>query len=107
MRNFVLIARVHQIDSGLVEFFAGQRALRKQFFAAVINLLLRLKLLLSCLGIELRFLQFLWQVGGSGGFVGGLRLIECAFAVLRGGSQIAIFQHCQQLPGANMASAID
>ena len=37
--DFILIVRIGQVNTRLIEFFARQRALREQIFASVINLL--------------------------------------------------------------------
>src|SRR5579864_7439336 len=106
LRDFVLIARIGKIHASLVQLLAWQRALREQLLAAVIDFLLGSELLLGSFLIELRLLQLLRQIRRSRSSVRGLSLVVSAFRVLLGGSKIAVFKHCQQLPRSNPASSI-
>ena len=61
--NLVLISGLRQIDAGLIEFFARDGALLKEFLPAVIDFLLRFQHLFGRLCIQLCLLDFLRQLG--------------------------------------------
>src|SRR5207247_5337030 len=105
LRHFILVARIGEIDSRLVEFFAWHSALLVQILAAVVDLLLRFIEPLGRLQIELGLLHLLWKIGGSSGGVGCFSLLVCAFIFLSSSSEIAVFQGCEQLAFMDSAGA--
>ena len=107
LRDFVLVARVGQVHSGLIEFLARHRALLKKFLPAVVDFLLRGKEFFGGLRVELGLLNFLGQVGNRGGLVGGLGLIVGAFVLLGRGREVAVLKHRQQLAFVYPAAAFD
>ncbi len=94
------------IDPRLVEFFPRQRPLIEELLAALEDLFLRIERLLRLLRVGLGLPDFLRQTGGGRSFVAGLGLLVAAFVFLCGGTQIAVFQHGQQLSLANRAAAL-
>ena len=63
LRNLVLIASLGQIHAGLIEFFARDGTLLKQFLTAVVDFLLGIQHLFGRLRVQLRLLDFLRQLG--------------------------------------------
>src|SRR5439155_23226044 len=107
LRDLILIARVGQVHASLVQFFAGQSSLLKQFLPAVIHFLLRVELLLGGLCIELRLLNVRPQVGGSGGCILGLGLLVPALILLPSRGQISVSDHRARLSRAEGGPASD
>ena len=93
--------------SGLVEVLARERALLVEILTAVVKLLLSFQRYLRRLRIPLRLLDLFRQSGGGRDRIRGLRLVVRSLIVLSSGSQVAILQGREQLPGMNLAAAID
>src|ERR1700722_1384627 len=104
--NRMLVTRLRDIDSRLVEFFARQRSLLEELLPALINLLLGIERLLGLLRFGFGFLDFLGQAAARWGLVRRLCLIVSAFILLSRRCQVAIFQHRQQLALMHVAATI-
>src|SRR5438034_10810822 len=89
LRHFILVARIGEIDSRLVEFFAWHSALLVQILAAVVDLLLRFIEPLCGLQIELGLLHLLRKIGSRSCGVGCFSLLGCAFISLRSSRELA------------------
>src|SRR5438094_9414311 len=98
LRDLVLVARLREADSRLVQLFPWQSTLLEQVLPAAIYLLFCFKRLFGSLHIKFRFLDFFWKTGRSCGCVSCLRLFARALVRLGGRSQITVLQHCEQLP---------
>ena len=107
LRDFILVARVGQVHSRLVEFLARHRSLLKKFLPAVEDFLLGGQKFLGRLRVELSFLDFLRQSGGRGGFVRGLGLVVGALVLLGRGCEVVVLEHGQQLAFAHLAATLD
>ncbi len=107
LRGFVLAARLDVGDLGIVHQFTGERAFLEQLLAAFENFLGGVDGFFVGLRVGLRFDHLLGNGGGGGAAVVGFGLVELAFAFLRGGGQIAIFEQGEELAFAHVVAAID
>src|SRR5207245_9822335 len=83
LRDLVLVARLREADSRLVQFLPWQSTLLEQVLPAAIYLLFRFKRLFGGLHIKFRLLDFFWKTRCSCGCVGCFGVFVSAFVVLR------------------------
>src|ERR1700730_3254143 len=95
LSNVVLIARIGEVDSGLIEFLAWHCTLLKKFLPAAVNLFLSIEQSFGRLEIEAGLLKLFGNSRSCGRGVGSLRLVVSAFCILRRCRQIAILQRRQ------------
>ena len=98
LRDLVLVARLREADSRLVQLLPWQSTLLEQVLPAAIYLFFRFKRLFGGLHIKFRLLDFFRKTRCGCGCVGCLRLFVSALVLFGGRGQITVLQHGEQLP---------
>ena len=107
LRDLILISRVGQIYSSLVQFLPRHRPLLVEFLPAAVDFLLGGEKFLRGLRVQLGLLNFLRQVGDSGSFERGFGLAIRSLILLGRRRQVAILKHGQQLTFVHTIAALD